>query len=41
MKLSVALAEARAREGEQLTHLATLSKEREVLRVERGVSWRC
>jgi Plasmid replication region DNA-binding N-term len=36
MKLSVALAEARAREGEQLTHLATLSKEREVLRAERG-----
>jgi hypothetical protein len=36
MKLSVALAEARAREGEQLSHLATLSKEREGLRVERG-----
>jgi hypothetical protein len=35
-KLSVALAEARAREGEQLTHLATLSKEREGLRAERG-----
>jgi|ERR1700687_268848 len=36
MKLSVALAEARAREGEQLTHLAALSKERETLRTERG-----
>jgi len=36
MKLSVALAEARAREGEQLTHLARLSKERETLRTERG-----
>jgi hypothetical protein len=36
MKLSVALAEARAREGEQLTHLATLSKEREGLRAERA-----
>jgi len=36
MKLSVALAEARAREGEQLTHLAALSKERETMRVERG-----
>lgn len=35
-KLSIALAEARAREGEQLTHLATLSKEREALRAERG-----
>jgi hypothetical protein len=35
-KLSVALAEARAREGEQLTHLAMLSKEREGLRIERG-----
>jgi hypothetical protein len=35
-KLSVALAEARAREGEQLTHLASLSKERETLRTERG-----
>lgn len=33
-KLSVALAEARAREGEQLTHLAMLSKERESLRAE-------
>lgn len=36
MKLSVVLAEARAREGEQLTHLASLSKERERLRGERG-----
>jgi hypothetical protein len=36
MKISVALAEARAREGEQLTHLAALSKERETLRTERG-----
>src|ERR1700686_5325187 len=36
MKLSVALAEARAREGEQLTHLASISKEREALRAERG-----
>jgi ATP-dependent exoDNAse (exonuclease V) beta subunit len=35
-KLSVALAEARAREGEQLTHLATLSKEGEELRLERA-----
>jgi len=35
-KLSVALAEGRAREGEQLTHLATLSKERQGLRAERG-----
>jgi hypothetical protein len=35
-KLSVALAEARAREGEQLTHLSTLSKEREGLRAERA-----
>jgi len=34
MKLSVALAEARARE--QLTHLAVLSKDRETLRAERG-----
>jgi hypothetical protein len=34
--LSIALAEARAREGEQLTHLATLSKEREELRLERA-----
>src|SRR3984957_11148694 len=36
MKLSVALAEARAREGEQLTHLASLSRERESLRTEPG-----
>jgi plasmid replication DNA-binding protein KfrA len=36
MKLSVALAEARAMEGEQLTHLSALSKERESLRAERG-----
>jgi hypothetical protein len=36
MKLSVALAEARAREGEQLTHLASLSKERETLRTDRA-----
>jgi hypothetical protein len=36
MKISVALAEARAREGEQLTHLAALSRERETLRTERG-----
>jgi hypothetical protein len=35
-KLSIALAEARAREGEQLTHLAGLSKEREGWRTERG-----
>jgi len=35
-KLSVALAEARAREGEQLTHLAALSKERATLRAEKG-----
>src|SRR5580658_2929381 len=35
-KLSMALAEARAREGEQLMHLATLSREREQLRGERG-----
>jgi hypothetical protein len=35
-KLSVALAEATAREGEQLTHLASLSKEREELRRERA-----
>jgi hypothetical protein len=35
-KLSIALAEARAREGEQLTHLATLSKERQGLRAERA-----
>jgi hypothetical protein len=36
MKLSVALAEARAREGERLTHLASLSRERETLRTERA-----
>jgi hypothetical protein len=36
MKLSVALAAARAREAEQLTHLASLSKERESLRTERS-----
>lgn len=36
LKLSVALAEARAREGEQLSHLASLSRERESLRSERG-----
>jgi len=35
-KLSVALAEARAREGEQLTHLATLSRDRATLRAEHG-----
>jgi hypothetical protein len=35
-KLSVALAEARAREGEQLMHLHALSKEREGLRAERA-----
>lgn len=35
-KLSLALAEARAREGEHLTHLTTLSKEREGRRAERG-----
>jgi hypothetical protein len=35
-KLSLALAEARAREGEQLMHLASLSGERETLRVERA-----
>jgi chromosome segregation ATPase len=35
-KLSIALAEARAREGEQLTHLTTLSKEREGWRAERA-----
>jgi len=34
-KLSVALAEARAREGEQWTHLARLSKEREEWQAER------
>jgi len=36
LKLSVALAEANAREGEQLTHLAGMSKERETLRSERA-----
>jgi hypothetical protein len=36
MKLSVALAEGRAREGEQLMHLAAMSKEREALRTERA-----
>jgi hypothetical protein len=36
MKLSVALAEARAREGEHLTHLAALSKEWEALRTKRA-----
>src|ERR1700733_615747 len=35
-KLSIALTEARAREGEQLSHLASLSKERQGLRAERG-----
>jgi Plasmid replication region DNA-binding N-term len=35
-KLSIALAEARAREGEQLAHLATLSTERERMRGERA-----
>ena len=35
MKLSVALAEARAREGEQLTHFSTLSRERDGLRAAR------
>jgi len=35
-KLSVALAEARAREGEQLSHLSGLSKEREEWRAERA-----
>jgi chromosome segregation ATPase len=35
-KLSVALAEAKAREGEQLTHLTTLSRERQGWRTERG-----
>jgi Plasmid replication region DNA-binding N-term len=35
-KLAVALAEARAREGEQLMHLANLSRERETLRTERS-----
>jgi hypothetical protein len=36
LKLSVALAEAGAREGEQLTHLASMSQEREALRSERA-----
>jgi hypothetical protein len=36
LKLSVALAEANAREGEQLTHLAGMSKEHERLRSERA-----
>lgn len=36
MALSVALAEARAREGEQLAHLAALSKEHAVLRADNG-----
>ena len=36
LKLSVAVAEAGAREGEQLTHLASLSKERETWRSERA-----
>jgi hypothetical protein len=35
-KLSLALAEARAREGEHLSHLAMLSKERQGLRAERA-----
>jgi hypothetical protein len=35
-KLSIALAEARAREGEQLTHLTRFSKEREAWRAERA-----
>jgi chromosome segregation ATPase len=35
-KLSVALAEARAREGEQLSHLATLSRQLEEYRAERN-----
>ena len=35
-KLSIALAEARAREGEQLTHLTRFSKEREGWRAERA-----
>lgn len=34
-KLSIALAEVRAREGEQLTHLATISTDRERLRGDR------
>jgi Plasmid replication region DNA-binding N-term len=35
-KLSIALAEARAREGEQLTHLTSLSKERADWKAERA-----
>jgi Plasmid replication region DNA-binding N-term len=35
-KLSIALAEARAREGEQLTHLTTLLQKRQGWRTERG-----
>jgi chromosome segregation ATPase len=35
-KLSIALAEARAREGEHLTHMAAMSKDREGLRLERA-----
>jgi hypothetical protein len=35
-KLTIALAEARAREGEQLTHLTALSQEREGWRTERA-----
>jgi hypothetical protein len=34
-KLSIAIAEARAREGEHLAHLAMLSRDREGLRIER------
>lgn len=45
-KLSMALAEARAREGEQLIHLSRLSRERADLHAERakllgGRRWRC
>jgi len=36
LKLSVALAEARAREGEQVTHLASLSRETESLKAEKA-----
>jgi hypothetical protein len=36
LKLSAALAEAGAREGEQLTHLSAMSRERESLRAERA-----
>jgi hypothetical protein len=35
-KLSAAIAEARGREGEQLAHLAVMSRERETLRQERA-----